>query len=150
MSAWQLPELAPNDGTPVLVFRQAPERKRKFGIDWRTNGRWFATKDDEKVLAWTTEPDEPELVLKAGSEVRRLDPKAAAQEIASRHETSLAEMRGPKRWANIVEARKELIELLDSRQWSSTMIGRFMHRDHTTIIHHLGRLARASQHREEA
>lgn len=41
----------------------------------------------------------------------------------------------------IVEARAVVIRYLRRHGWSSPMIGRYMHRDHTTVLYHLSKEA---------
>jgi chromosomal replication initiation ATPase DnaA len=39
----------------------------------------------------------------------------------------------------MVEARRVIARYLARRGWSSVMIGRYLERDHTTVLHHLKR-----------
>lgn len=52
--------------------------------------------------------------------------------------TSLAEIRGIKRCKkHQTKAMKEICLMLRSADWSYPVIGDFLHRDHTTIMHHV-------------
>lgn len=46
------------------------------------------------------------------------------------------QVRSPCRAASLVAVRVGVIRRLREMQWSYPMIGRHMHRDHTTIMHH--------------
>ena len=64
-----------------------------------------------------------------------------AERIARRHGTTYrrAVAKGPKRNATLA-ARVEIARALDDAGMSSTMIGRRLNRDHTTVLWYLGRL----------
>jgi hypothetical protein len=66
-----------------------------------------------------------------------------ADDIARRHgltfRQALARGRGP-RGAPAMAARIEIAHALDAEGHTSTQIGRWMHRDHTTVLLYLGRL----------
>jgi len=47
---------------------------------------------------------------------------------------------GPRRFKRIVEARWAVMASLDHMGWTTTRIGKRLNRDHTTILHGLGRL----------
>lgn len=61
--------------------------------------------------------------------------------IARRHATTFerAIAKGKRRNSTLM-ARVEMARALDAEGWSSTMIGRKLNRDHTTILLYLGRL----------
>lgn len=48
----------------------------------------------------------------------------------------------PKRDMRTCAARWAVMHALDDMGWSSTKIGQFLNRDHTTVLHGLGRLSR--------
>lgn len=52
---------------------------------------------------------------------------------------TIEELRGPDRHRPLVTARRIVAAYLHRRGWSSVMIGRYLGRDHTTILHHLKR-----------
>ena len=62
--------------------------------------------------------------------------------IAQRHGCTIEELRGPNRARRLVNARREVaIELHDKHQLSTPVIGRLLHRDHTTVLNYLGVLS---------
>lgn len=64
MSDWQPIETAPNDGTPVLVYRPLAPTKRMFGIDCRSpkqfDGAWVNSRPEEMPALWMRIPLPPE------------------------------------------------------------------------------------------
>lgn len=57
---------------------------------------------------------------------------------------SLAEMKGPSRYAPYVAARWMAIAALRARGWSLLRIGRELNRDHTTVLYALRRMGQAN------
>ena len=65
------------------------------------------------------------------------------EEIARCHGATVNQLRGPMRRKNFVLARAEFCRAaVDAGHWSTVVIGRVLNRDHTTVLHHAGRLAR--------
>ena len=73
----------------------------------------------------------------------RLDWQQGVKAIERATGVSYAEIQGPSRHAPIVAARWQVIALLRSRGWSLPKIGKELHRDHTTILYALKRIAEA-------
>jgi hypothetical protein len=75
--------------------------------------------------------------------LRKLDGSPRAKrvllEIAQKHGITCAEILGDRRIRAVVEARQEVMrELVDKLpDWSIARIGRFLRRDHTTVLHAL-------------
>jgi hypothetical protein len=65
--------------------------------------------------------------------------KRVLLEIAQKHGITCAEILGDRRIKAVVEARQEVMRELVDRlpDWSIARIGRFMRRDHTTVLHAL-------------
>jgi chromosomal replication initiation ATPase DnaA len=65
------------------------------------------------------------------------DPEKLAREIAQRNGLLVADLKGPSRFRHIQVARTELYLALRAKpyQWSYPAIGRFVNRDHTTVLH---------------
>jgi|HubBroStandDraft_1064217.scaffolds.fasta_scaffold308785_2 chromosomal replication initiation ATPase DnaA len=63
----------------------------------------------------------------------------AAEEVAQRHGVRLREMLGPSRETHLVRARLDLYRILRAEpfRWSLPSIGRFVNRDHTSILYAL-------------
>lgn len=84
----------------------------------------------------------PEMVI-VRAPVWRPPWRVLADGIARRHGLTfkgvLARGRGPNGAAGMA-ARVEIAKALDAAGWTSTMIGRALHRDHTTVLLYLGRL----------
>lgn len=64
----------------------------------------------------------------------RVDADAIAREVAARHRLTVNEMLGPSRDHEFVVARAQLYRALRQRGWSFPKIGRFVNRDHTTVL----------------
>jgi chromosomal replication initiation ATPase DnaA len=57
--------------------------------------------------------------------------------VSAEHGVSVDELRGPRRNNRLIEARRAVIQALRDCGLSLPQIGRFVHRDHTTVLHHL-------------
>ena len=60
--------------------------------------------------------------------------RADIQEICEKHRTNLREIRSNIRVTCIVDARREIAAYLRARAWSYPQIGRWMNRDHSSVI----------------
>ena len=72
---------------------------------------------------------------------RQTDWHVVIRRIERAHGVTLEQMQGPQRYRPIVRARWALIAALRERGWSLLRIGRFMNRDHTTVLYALRREA---------
>jgi chromosomal replication initiation ATPase DnaA len=61
--------------------------------------------------------------------------------IAYKHNFTVEDMLGKRRYNRIVEVRRECVAMLRAKGYSTTEIGRIMNRDHSTIVHSLQMLA---------
>ena len=61
-------------------------------------------------------------------------PQEHAEGIAKKHGISVKDMIGKGRHRHLCAARVELYRALRDQGWSYPAIGRFVHRDHTTVI----------------
>ncbi len=68
----------------------------------------------------------------------------AIKAAAAKHGISVDEMRGKQRFAKCCAARYDAYRALDALGWTSGQIGKFFNRDHTTVLHVLGRTERGS------
>lgn len=55
---------------------------------------------------------------------------------------SAEQILSPKRDIRTCAARWAVMHALDAMGWSSVKIGQYLNRDHTTVLHGLGRLSR--------
>jgi chromosomal replication initiation ATPase DnaA len=78
-----------------------------------------------------------QIVMQDDNGERLVDVDALLAPIAHRYGVSLAELRGSCREADIVEARVAAIRFLDGLGFGPSAIARALHRDHSTIHHHL-------------
>jgi chromosomal replication initiation ATPase DnaA len=62
------------------------------------------------------------------------DPEVAARTIAARFGVRYEDMMGPARWGTLPIARRALYRVLRAQGWSLPQIGRFVGRDHTTVM----------------
>jgi chromosomal replication initiation ATPase DnaA len=62
------------------------------------------------------------------------DPRVVGRDIASRYGVSYEQMMGRDRCGNLPLARMAFWSFLRKNRWSYPQIGRFVSRDHTTII----------------
>lgn len=68
---------------------------------------------------------------------------AIVRRVAREYLLPVDEVLGPSRTKRAVASRKEAMQrLVDERDMSSSQIGRLFNRDHTTVLHALGRLSR--------
>ncbi len=61
-------------------------------------------------------------------------------DMAKRNHVSVRKIRGMSREGRLIEFRRDFARLADEEGYSSPVIGRALNRDHTTVLHHLGRL----------
>lgn len=79
--------------------------------------------------------------------------RAIATDIAKQHQLSLDDLRGPRRYKSIAEARRSaMASIYATGQFSYPQIGQFFNRDHTTVLYavrrHNGETpAEANRHR---
>jgi len=62
-------------------------------------------------------------------------------DLAQQECVSVRRLRGDSREARLIELRRRFAQMADEEGYSSTVIGRALNRDHTTVLHHLGRLS---------
>jgi chromosomal replication initiation ATPase DnaA len=67
-------------------------------------------------------------------EARRATAQSLAMQVARRHGLSVEDMLSRRRYAHLAVARVDLYLALRGKGWSYPAIGRFVERDHTTII----------------
>ena len=72
---------------------------------------------------------------------RQTDWHVVIRRIERAHGVTLEQMQGPRRYRPIVRARWALIAALRERGWSLMRIGKFLNRDHTTVLYALRREA---------
>ena len=60
--------------------------------------------------------------------------------MAQREHVSVRKLRGDSREKRLVDMRRRFARFADEHGYSSGAIGRALNRDHTTILHHLGRV----------
>ena len=65
---------------------------------------------------------------------------AIAEQTAREYFVSLDELRGPSRRRNLVVPRWVAMKRIYERGFSITRIGRYLNRDHTTIVHGLKKM----------
>jgi hypothetical protein len=65
---------------------------------------------------------------------QKRDPRALARQIADNHGVTVDDLVGKSRFHHLAVARHELYATLRQWGWSYPAIGRFVGRDHTTII----------------
>lgn len=68
----------------------------------------------------------------------RTDPTMAeiAAQVAAERRISISELKGVRRDAGLAHARQEAMwRMYQQGRWSLPQIGRFLNRDHTTVIH---------------
>ena len=53
-----------------------------------------------------------------------------------------SDITGPRRHKSVVEARWAVMAALDQMGWTTPRIGKRLNRDHTTVLHGLGRLGK--------
>ena len=58
------------------------------------------------------------------------------------YQTTPEMLRSYRRSNKLNAARREFIRLADAQNWSTTVIGRLLNRDHSTVCYHLERLRR--------
>lgn len=61
--------------------------------------------------------------------------------IAQTHGYDVGDILGKSKFQKLVVARRECVLMLRGKGYSTTQIGRIMHRDHSTIVHSLQVLA---------
>lgn len=61
--------------------------------------------------------------------------------IAQNYGYKAADVLGKSKFKKLVEVRRECVAMLRAKGYSTTEIGRIMHRDHSTIVHSLQMLA---------
>jgi chromosomal replication initiation ATPase DnaA len=57
--------------------------------------------------------------------------------VCNKHGITPDELTGPRRYPHLVKARREVIRHMRARDYSLPRIARALHRDHTTILHHM-------------
>ena len=82
-------------------------------------------------------------------QARKTDWQEVIRRIERAHRVTLKQMQGPQRYRPIVRARWALIAALRERGWSLMRIGKFMNRDHTTVLYALRREAERRAVRDE-
>jgi chromosomal replication initiator protein len=67
---------------------------------------------------------------------RAITMKEIAQEVCLKRGVSMEQLRGPRRTRDIAWPRQEAMwQMVEAGRWSLPQIGRFFHRDHTSILH---------------
>jgi chromosomal replication initiation ATPase DnaA len=84
-----------------------------------------------------------QIVMQDDDGERLVDVEALLTPIAHRYGVTLAELRGPCRERELVEARVAAIHHLYGLGFSLAAIGRALHRNHSTIAFHLRNGGRA-------
>lgn len=59
--------------------------------------------------------------------------------ILKEHDTTIAELRQDKRFVRLHTARQKMSVVLSQRGWSTLKIGKFLNKDHSTIVYYLKR-----------
>jgi chromosomal replication initiation ATPase DnaA len=85
-----------------------------------------------------------QIVMQDDDGERLVDVDALLTPIAHRYGVMLAELKGKCRERELVEARVAAIHHLYGLGFSLAAIGRALHRDHSTIFHHLRNGAQAT------
>jgi chromosomal replication initiation ATPase DnaA len=78
-----------------------------------------------------------QIVMQDDDGERLVDVDAVLAPIAHRYGVTLAELRGPCRESELVEARVAAIHHLYGLGFGVGAIGRALNRDHSTVLHHL-------------
>ena len=83
------------------------------------------------------------------AETPRQRARRIVSDVAREHRVPLDYLYGPQRYRWIKDARYAAIRTVAAEfpRWSSTQLGRLFGRDHTTILHALGRTAKAAGRR---
>ena len=66
-----------------------------------------------------------------------IDPEIVLADICSAHNVTLRFVRSYRRNKHLVTARKACVKALRDLGLSMPAIGKLLHRDHTTVLHHL-------------
>lgn len=85
-------------------------------------------------------PVHPEILTPYQRTVRE-----SAIPILKKYDLTLEDVRGERRFRCMHRARWEIAVALTNRGWSTLKIGRFLNKDHTTVVHYLKRLKEESQ-----
>lgn len=80
--------------------------------------------------------------MQSSTENKLLSMIPLIREFAVANRRTVSEITGPSRTHDLTVLRRDLIAQLYTEGFSASAIGRRMNRDHTTLLHHLGRLNR--------
>lgn len=64
-----------------------------------------------------------------------------AKEICERHGVTAAELRGPRRYRKLTDARQEFcLRAVDELGFTMPQVGKYLNKDHTTVLHAVHKL----------
>lgn len=94
--------------------------------------RLFTLEQEAQIAAWIAEHT-PESAKATGPK-RKADNIVA--DVGRKHGVAVAEIMGKKRCTRIVHARQEaMTTICEKLPWSVAEVGRYFHKDHTTVLH---------------
>jgi chromosomal replication initiation ATPase DnaA len=75
--------------------------------------------------------------------------KDTIERVCEKHKITKAALTSKCRKTHLVTARKEVAEILEAAGYSYSDIGRALNRDHSTVLHFLGRTSKAIRREEK-